>query len=82
MTQLEKLVAKLRTARGDSSYADVRRLLEANGWRLHRQHGSHVIYVREPAEPINFPLIGGRHVRREYVKGIIRRLESEGALDG
>ena len=79
MTQIEKLVERLRREKGPSSFADVRHLLEHRGWSLIRQVGSHVTFAKSGQPPlIFFPLLSGRWVKQQCVRDVLKRL----ALDG
>lgn len=57
----------------DSRFADVRRVLERNGWTLDRYNGSHAIFTKvgEPRH-INLPVHGNK-VKPKY----IRKIEKE-----
>lgn len=74
MSQLEKLKARIRARPPEADFTDVRRLLEAFGWELSRESGSHVIFVKEGERPITVPRVGGRKVKRAYLDRICERL--------
>lgn len=75
MTRREKLIERLRSAKAESAFADLRMLLERSGWKLVRQRGSHATFAK-PGEPtIVFPLLSGRCVKRPYVMLVLNRLE-------
>ncbi|MBI5289160.1 MAG: type II toxin-antitoxin system HicA family toxin [Chloroflexi bacterium] len=74
MTQIEKLVERLGRASGQSAFEDVERLLEHHGWRLARQRGSHVAFLKTGERPLYIPLVGGRRVKRVYVVDVLKRL--------
>lgn len=64
-------------------YADVRRLLEHDGWSLAHQTGSHVTFAKSGQQPlIFFPLLGGRWVKPQYLRDVLKRLASDGDTDG
>jgi len=77
VTQIEKLVERLRRARGEADYADLHRLLQHYGWTRERQAGSHVTYKKAGQEPISFPLLSGRWVKSSYRRLVLRRLGFE-----
>jgi predicted RNA binding protein YcfA (HicA-like mRNA interferase family) len=74
MTQIEKLIERLRRAQGPILYEDLRRLLEREGWALASQVGSHVTFRKPPAAPIHFPLVSGRRVKATYVREVLKTL--------
>jgi predicted RNA binding protein YcfA (HicA-like mRNA interferase family) len=68
VTQLDKLIEKIKARPVEADFADVRRLLEAHGWNQNRQKGSHCSFVKPGASTIfTVPLIGGRRVKRVYL---------------
>ena len=67
MTQREKLIQEIRRRPSDANFAHVRGLLEQFGWKLDRQRGSQVTFVKE-GRPFTFPLVKGRKVRRPYLE--------------
>ncbi len=74
MTQLEKMIAKIGARPPQADFAEVRALLEALGWVLDRERGSHVVFKKAGEYPIIFPKQGGRKVKREYLAHICERL--------
>ena len=49
MSQLDKLVARLRARPVTASIGDVRKVLDAYGWELRSQKGSHLSF-RKPGD--------------------------------
>lgn len=74
MTQHDKLIDRIRARPTEASFGDVRRLLEAFGWVLAREKGSHVHFTKSGERTITVPLVGGRKVKRTYLNIIIERL--------
>ena len=74
MTQIEKLVERLRNHRGLSAFEDVERLLHHHGWMLVRQRGSHVAFGKPGERPLYLAIVSGRWVKRVYVVDVLKRL--------
>jgi len=74
MSPLEKLIARIRARPPEADFDDVRALLEAFGWRLDRERGSHVTFAKRGEYPIIFPKHHGRRVKRTYLTMICERL--------
>ncbi len=74
MTRFEKLVEKICARPPSARFADVQALLGALGWRIDREKGSHVIFVKDGERSIVVPKDGGRSVKRVYLDGICERL--------
>jgi len=70
MTQLEKLIRRLTARPPDARFEDVRRVLEAHGWSLARQSGSHCTFSKPGEPPVVIPLVAGRSVKRPYLDRI------------
>ncbi len=70
MSRPGKLVEHIRRQPAEAVYSDVRTLLQAFGWQVDRQRGSHVTFVKAGELPIIFPLVGGRKVKRVYLDQI------------
>ncbi len=51
----------------DIRFAEIRKLLEQNGWNLDRVKGSHHYFTRPGREPISIPVHKGK------VKGVYER---------
>lgn len=78
MSKRDKLIEKIRARPPEASFADVRALLEAFGWREGRNQGTHVTFVKENERSIIIIAEGGRLVKRTYLTLICDRL---GLLD-
>ena len=74
MTQLDKLIKRICARPPEASFNDVRRLLEAYGWVLKRQKGSHFHFTRPGEGTQTVPLVRGRSVKRYILDQIIERL--------
>jgi predicted RNA binding protein YcfA (HicA-like mRNA interferase family) len=74
MTALEKLIRQIRARPPQARFSDVQALLVALGWRLDREKGSHVVFVKDGEFPITVPKAGGRWVKRVYLDQIAERL--------
>ena len=74
MAQLEKLIERVCARPPRARFADVRALLEALGWTLGREKGSHVTFVKQGEFPIVVAKSGGRWVKRTYLVHICQRL--------
>jgi len=74
LTQLEKLIARIRARPPQADFNDVENLLLAFGWRRGRQKGSHVIFTKDGERSITVPLVGGRRVKRVYLTEVCQRL--------
>jgi len=74
MSQIAKLVEKIRARPPEADFDDVCRLLEAFGWTLDRIRGSHCHFVKSGELPITIPRHGGRRVKRTYLVVICDRL--------
>lgn len=74
MTQLAKLEERIRARPPKARFDDVQRLLEAYGWRVAREKGSHVAFVKDGEQMLPFPKDGGRWVKRVYLDALCERL--------
>ena len=74
MTQREKLIAKIRARPAEADAGDVIGVLELFGWRLDRQTGSHMIFVKPGEALMSIPLVRGRRVKRRYLNTLSRKL--------
>ncbi len=74
MTRRDKLIERIRARPPEADFNDVRRLLEAFGWVLDREKGSHAMFTKPGERTITVPRIGGRKVKRTYLDIIIDRL--------
>jgi predicted RNA binding protein YcfA (HicA-like mRNA interferase family) len=77
MSKRDKLLEKLRRLPPQADFADVRALVEAEGWTLHNTKGSHFYFKREHERPLAVVTQQGRTVKRTYVREILRRLGLE-----
>lgn len=67
MSRLEKLIEVIRARPPEARFEDVRKLLEAFGWEMRRQSGSHVSFKKRGERSITVPLVSGRKVKRTYL---------------
>jgi predicted RNA binding protein YcfA (HicA-like mRNA interferase family) len=74
MTRRERLVARIRARPPEADFNDVRQVLEEYGWRLARQKGSHVAFVKDGEGTFVVPLVSGRKVKRRYLDQLCERL--------
>ena len=74
MTQLDKLIERIRARPPEASFSDVRRLLETYAWVLKRQTGSHAQFTKPGERTQSVPLVKGRYVKRYILDQIIERL--------
>jgi predicted RNA binding protein YcfA (HicA-like mRNA interferase family) len=81
VAQLEKLIARLRRRPPQVDFRDICQLLEAYGWRLDRETGSHALFVKPEERSISVPKVSGRTVKRVYIIQVLERL-GLGVSDG
>ena len=74
MTQREKLIERIRARPPEAKARDVQALLDDFGWRLDRQHGSHLVFFKPGEGFLSITLAGGRTVKRTYLDIICKRL--------
>ena len=74
MAQLDKLIERIRARPPEASFSDVRRLLEAFGWTLKRQKGSHAHFTKPGERTQTVPLAKGRSVKCHVLDRVIDRL--------
>lgn len=74
MTQLERLIQRIRARPPKARFGDVQTLLEAYGWTLDRERGSHVIFSKTGERSIVLAKDNGRWVKRIYLDRICVRL--------
>ena len=77
MADVDRIVAKLRRYPPEAEFREVRQVLEAYGWRLDRQSGSHVVFDKPGRLPVGIPLVSGRRVKRPYIRQILRLIDQE-----
>ena len=78
MTQLDKLIGKIKARPAYADFGEVQTLLEAFGWRLDRQAGSHAVFTKPGEFVIGVPKHHGRRVKRVYLDRICERLGLDG----
>ncbi|MFN8558499.1 MAG: type II toxin-antitoxin system HicA family toxin [Dehalococcoidia bacterium] len=74
MTQLDKLISRVRARPAEANYTDVHRLLDGFGWTLANERGSHLTYRKQGERPLVVIKSGGRKVKRIYLDRICDRL--------
>ena len=74
MTQLDRLIHRIRARPPEARFSDVRRILEAHVWVLKRQTGSHAQFTKPGERTQSVPLVRGRYVKRYILDQIIDRL--------
>ncbi|MBI4310786.1 MAG: type II toxin-antitoxin system HicA family toxin [Chloroflexi bacterium] len=67
MSDLDKLIERIRSRPPVADFEDVRKLLEAFGWVLNREKGSHAMFTKEGERTISVPKVHGRKVKRVYL---------------
>jgi predicted RNA binding protein YcfA (HicA-like mRNA interferase family) len=77
MSQLDKLIERIRRRPPEADFGDVRRLLEALGWTLAREQGSHAVFTKPGEWPLVIPRVSGRRVKRVYLDLLCERLGLE-----
>ena len=74
MPPIERLIERIRARPPEASFRDVRALLEAFGWELARERGSHVTFRKSGELPLVVPKHHGRKVKRAYLDHVCERL--------
>lgn len=76
MSQRDRLIEQLcaRPRPPDARFDDVRRVLEAFGWEMKRQRGSHVTFKKPGERAIVVPLVSGRTVKQAYLDNLCKLL--------
>ena len=74
VSQLDKLIERIRARPPEASFSDVRRLLESYGWVLKGRKGSHAHFTKPGERTRTVPLVSGRSVKRYILDQIIERL--------
>ena len=69
--------ARLKAKPPEASFADVRLVLEAYGWRQDRQKGSHVSFSKAGQRSLTLPLASRSMVKRPYVELLLTALRLE-----
>lgn len=70
MATLRKLVERFLAEPPDATFAEVQTLLGAFGYRERPTKGSHHVFVRAGHSIVTVPTVGGRRVKRTYVRKI------------
>lgn len=69
--------AILPRSTSEVDFRDLRQALEAYGWRVDYQEGSHV-YFTKPGQPsLSIPLVSERRVKRVYIRQALRLIGEE-----
>lgn len=71
MSQLEKLIEKLRATNTDVRFSDLEKVLSHYGYANVRHKGSHVHFRKQSAPFITVPVHSGK-VKNVYVKEIMK----------
>lgn len=74
MSQLEKLIEKIKRSKTDIPLNDLIKLLSGNGYERVRQKGSH-IHFRKPNAPFITVPVHQQKVKIVYVKEILKLLD-------
>ena len=79
MSQIEKLIERIRTVPSDLRFDEIRKVLEYYGYMMYTPHGgsSHCTFRKAGRPPITIP----RHtpVKRIYVLMVKEMIENEGS---
>ena len=70
----DKLIEKIRRRPSEADFSDVCRLLELFDWKLDRQRGSHVMFVKAGERTITVPKSSHDKVKRTYLDQICEQL--------
>ncbi len=74
MSQLDKLIKKMRSRPALMRFEEVHKVLEGHGWTRKRNDGTHVSYVKPEEGLLIIIADKGRMVKREYLARICERL--------
>jgi len=77
VTRLRTLVDRLLADPPEALFAEIRMLLAAFGFVEVRSRGSHHIFRDRRGRMLVLPKLGGRKVKRTYVRRIVELLELE-----
>ncbi|MDO8532096.1 MAG: type II toxin-antitoxin system HicA family toxin [Dehalococcoidia bacterium] len=77
MATLRKLVERFLAEPPDVTFIEVQTLLNAFGYRERPTKSSHHVFVQAGRSIITVPTVGGRRVKRTYVRTINDLLELE-----
>ncbi len=75
MSQLEKIIEKMRTQPNNIRPEEAERVLNSMGYRLDRQKGSHMQFINSFGDVLTIPK--RNPLRAVYVKDILNRIENE-----
>ena len=76
MSQIEKLIEKMRNQPNGIRPEEADRVLNAFGYRLDRQRCSHMHYINKFGDVLTIP--NKNPIRAVYVKDILSRIEDRG----
>jgi predicted RNA binding protein YcfA (HicA-like mRNA interferase family) len=74
LANVERILARLRRHPPEADFGDVRLVLEAYGWTKNHETGSHAIFAKSGERAISVPKVGGRRVKRVYIREVLARL--------
>jgi predicted RNA binding protein YcfA (HicA-like mRNA interferase family) len=77
MADVDRIIARLRRNPPEVDFRDLRQVLEAHGWRMASQSGSHVGFRKPGRLPMSIPLVSGRRVKRAYIRQVLKAIEQE-----
>ena len=72
MSQIEKLIERMKSQPNGVRPDEAQRVLNAYGYRLDRQHGSHMHFINEDGDVITIP--NKNPLKAIYVKDILERI--------
>lgn len=78
MSRKDKLTQRLLSFPAVMRFAEVRKILEGQGYTLRATKGSHNIFTKAGAPRIEVPTVNGRDVKIEYLKKIADLLQLTG----
>ncbi len=81
MSKKEKLLAKMRRLPPTARFEDVETLLKLYGFKESRSNGSHHVFKKEGCGRLTVPKLGGKMVKREYIKQVLQELEECGLVE-
>lgn len=72
MAQIDKIIEKMKSQPNGIRIEEATKVLEHYGYRLDRQHGSHMNFVNDIGDVMTVP--NRTPIRAVYVKDILRRI--------
>ena len=81
MSSFEKLIERFVYNQNNITINNVRRLLNDFGYTEKKKPGSECTFHKRGSYPVNVPTVKGRHVKKAYVKGIVKILGLEEYLE-